>query len=836
MASSVQAPQRASGTRSGAEPVPGYRLVKRLGIGGAGEVWCAEGPGELPVALKLVQLSCKLGGRERENLRILRAIRHPNLLAYFGAWITDELLIIGMELADCSLWEHFHQRTAGRLAGIPLSELLDILFEAARLIDFIHAPKHALDGRSDVAIHHRDIKPQNIMLLGGGVKVADFGLSCLFDRCAKSRSHDGLTYAYAAPEMFRRQISEHSDQYSLAMTYCVLRGGRLPFVGPPASVMYGHLFEPPDLAMLPLPEQSVVHRALSKDAEERWPSCREFVDALRGCRDAGSPETIPSANLDHDEGGMPQSSQPAISGGCSLQMSGGVAIKQSAADDRSSYQLGAWSPASGEFSIAQQSQARTVLLPVERNQQTRSQANSVLLRGAFAFLALLGLACCALRGSRAPTERTAIVEMNDHINAPFATARTNREASRVRLPDLPATVSPNPPPPLESMLNTPEPNYSSATAMVRGVDPNLPAPSPSAGQANAQRYARPRSNRPALDKLRRLQAQAIRLIRRLTLAIGKLRAPALRAVQLVLGEHGRAAPRSAAAQPPPAAALAMTPGNPRPAGSRLRVVLPSTVEIEAGLSQEVPVSADRGGLDGPVVVQIEGLPAGVVASPVTIPAGDDRSVLLVRAELEARSMELKLRVTAQRGSQQTELPITLIVHASPALAYRIQGNQLLANGKPAEAIHAFSRVLELTPGDSIALNNRGVAYTLLGQHESAVADYRAAIRRKPRDFLPRYNRAITYTRHSDFTHAILDFDTAIRLNPSYAPAYRSRAEFHDRFGNPAHAAADRLKADQIERNSSQPICQQAFEASMEEFSLKEALDLPPAPGNHTRAY
>ncbi len=595
-----------------------------------------------------------------------------------------------MELADCSLWDHFHQMTAGHLAGIPFSELLDILSEVARLVDFLHEPRHELDGRRDVAIHHRDIKPQNIMLLGGGVKVADFGLSCLFDRCAKSRSHDGLTCAYAAPEMFRLQVSEHSDQYSLAMTYCVLRGGRLPFVGPPASVMHGHLFEPPDLSMLPLPEQPVVHRALAKDAEERWPSCREFVDALRGCRDAGSPETIPSADQDHDEGGMPRSLQPGISGDCSLAMPGG-AIESSAADGCSSYQLGTWTPASGEFSIAHQSQARTVLLPVEENQRAGSQARFALLRGALAFLVLLGVACWAIRGARAPVERTAIVELTDHINAPFSTARTHHEVAQLRLPDLPATVPLNPPPPLESMLKSAGQDFPSATALVHGVGPSRSALTPMAGKISTGRGARPRSDRPTLDELRGLKAQSLRLIRLVTLAIWNLRAPALQALQLVLGEHSRVVRRPAAAQTPPATAIGLTPGNPRPAGSKLRVALPSTIEIEAGLNREVPVSADRGGLEGPVVIQIEGLPAGVVASPVTIPAGDDRSVVLVCAELGTRSMELKLRVTARHGSQQTELPITLIVHASPSLAYRTQGNQLLARGKPAEAIRAFSR-------------------------------------------------------------------------------------------------------------------------------------------------
>jgi hypothetical protein len=81
----------------------------------------------------------------------------------------------------------------------------------------------------------------------------------------------GLTPAYAAPEFFNGQATQWSDQYCLAVSYCHLRGGRLPT---------DHLTHSPDLTMLPETERPVVLRALAKRPEERWPDCRAFVAAL----------------------------------------------------------------------------------------------------------------------------------------------------------------------------------------------------------------------------------------------------------------------------------------------------------------------------------------------------------------------------------------------------------------------------------------------------------------------------------------------------------------------------------------------------------------------------
>ena len=264
---------------AGAEPVPGYRLVERLGQGGCGEVWKATGPGGFELALKFVCLAESIGPLELRALRIIKDVRHPHLLATFGAWQVGKYLVIAMELAERTLLDRFRETAGQGFPGIPAPEIHEHFLDAARGLDYLNEPRHPSEGAEPVGIQHRDVKPQNLLLVGGSVKIADFGLARILEHA--QTSHTGsMTPAYAAPEFFKKQTSSASDQYSLAVAYCHLRGGRLPFTGGMAEVMTGHLLEPPDLTMLPEEEREAVARALAKEPRDRWGSCRAFVDAL----------------------------------------------------------------------------------------------------------------------------------------------------------------------------------------------------------------------------------------------------------------------------------------------------------------------------------------------------------------------------------------------------------------------------------------------------------------------------------------------------------------------------------------------------------------------------
>jgi serine/threonine protein kinase len=267
----------------GMEPVTGYLLISKIGQGGFGEVWKATGPSGSQVALKFVRLDGKAGALEIRALEVLKDIRHTNLLATLGTWQQNGYLIIGMELADCTLLDRFYEAKAQNLTGIPGLELLEYLAQAAKGIDFLNTSGHSIVGQESGGIQHRDIKPQNLLLVGRIIKIADFGLARFLNHTVTG--HTGsLTPSYAAPEFFDGKTHRHSDQYSLAVTYCMLRGGRLPFEGNAAQMMAGHLNRTPDLTMLTAEEQPILAQALAKNPTQRWSNCEAFIAALRDCQ------------------------------------------------------------------------------------------------------------------------------------------------------------------------------------------------------------------------------------------------------------------------------------------------------------------------------------------------------------------------------------------------------------------------------------------------------------------------------------------------------------------------------------------------------------------------
>jgi serine/threonine protein kinase len=253
--------------------VAGYSLQERLGVGGYGEVWRAIGPGGLPKAVKLLfgRSDGPQAETEMRSLQKIKDVRHPFILSVERIEVDDDRLVIVTELAEGSLEDRFFKVQEAKKRGIPREELLGYLRDAAEALDFM---------RESHGLQHLDVKPANLLLQGGRVKVADFGLVKELQQCSASLV-SGFTPLYAAPEVFEGRPSSSSDQYSLAIVYQFLQCGTAPFSGRnPVQLMAQHISGKPDLSPLSPSDRAAVGRALSKTPTARFPSCRAFVEAL----------------------------------------------------------------------------------------------------------------------------------------------------------------------------------------------------------------------------------------------------------------------------------------------------------------------------------------------------------------------------------------------------------------------------------------------------------------------------------------------------------------------------------------------------------------------------
>jgi serine/threonine protein kinase len=287
-----------------------YRLLRRIGGGGMGDVYLAENLHlNVQIAIKVIKPAILSNPDARRlflrEARTAATLDHPYILPLFDygeATIDGDIypyMVMPLRL-EGSLKTWLKQYGgAGRLS---LAAVVEMVSQAASALQHAH----------DRQIIHLDVKPSNFLLRSTAgnlgtpdLLLADFGLAKVVNT-EVSMSHTSRgTPSYMAPEQWRGCPVAATDQYALAsMTYEMLTG-RPPFLGnSPEALMYQHLNtspEPPSTFNPHLSKEvdEVLLHALAKCPEDRFATIAAFANALRQAAfpEDTDPRTLPSPLL-----------------------------------------------------------------------------------------------------------------------------------------------------------------------------------------------------------------------------------------------------------------------------------------------------------------------------------------------------------------------------------------------------------------------------------------------------------------------------------------------------------------------------------------------------------
>lgn len=249
-----------------------YRIVRIIGVGGMAVVFEAvDTVMKRTVAVKM--LKEEIAGDAQAVKRFINESRavsmlsHPNIVSIYDVSVRDDLKYIVMERVDgITLKNYMNSR-----GPLPPKEIMNYTAQILRALDHAHSK----------GIIHRDIKPQNIMLLKNGkIKVTDFGIAKLPNAETVTMTDKAIgTVYYISPEQASgKKIDPRSDIYSLGVVMYEMATGKLPFVADsPVSVALMQVNNQPRpprelLPSIPPGVEAMILTAMEKDPDKRFQS------------------------------------------------------------------------------------------------------------------------------------------------------------------------------------------------------------------------------------------------------------------------------------------------------------------------------------------------------------------------------------------------------------------------------------------------------------------------------------------------------------------------------------------------------------------------------------
>ena len=299
------------------ETISHYRIIKRLGSGGMGEVYQAEDTRlHRPVALKMMlddgDHTAQARTRFLREAQASSALNHPNIVTIYEI---DEVERDG-ERYSFIVMEYVEGRTLKEAAGAcSIEEAVDVIMQIADALAQAH----------ERGIVHRDIKPSNVIINHQNrVKVLDFGVA-KFDMAPFEESETASlfatefvkttpgavigTFAYMSPEQaLAKDVDHRSDIFSLGVVAYELVAGHPPFTGNSSLAVVDSILhsEPPPIARFNLqapPElEAIVRRMLEKSPELRYQSLRDVRADLDTVKREILTRLLPSLNYETNAG------------------------------------------------------------------------------------------------------------------------------------------------------------------------------------------------------------------------------------------------------------------------------------------------------------------------------------------------------------------------------------------------------------------------------------------------------------------------------------------------------------------------------------------------------